>query len=291
MVLRFLFLEQGEVLTAPFLIDKMNSNTKESEEYKMEGEKKKSSLSTFLLFLAIVIIIALGCYIYKLYYEKTIAYEKIADLNSQIDSMKNNVDELQGTINNISNTINNSKNKTEDNKEYEEITEELEEKDVLYVTDAIKNDNNYILKGVIYTQYTITDKELKKALNDGFITINKEKYMISSGDSDNEYDLVKEDSDSVLYKVKKLKRNVYYLETQAQISDVWKLTNKYMEITLPIETKYSDDYEEHKTIDEVFKNYESTEPVDTTNPDGSKTFKFEFKKGKCVEVINVLTSV
>lgn len=40
------------------------------------------------------------------------------------------------------------------------ITEELDVMDVLYVTEAVKTDNYYTLKGVIYTAYILTTNEV-----------------------------------------------------------------------------------------------------------------------------------
>lgn len=62
-------------------------------------EKKKISLSTFFLILAIIVILAMGYFIYN---EKINTTEKIADLNNQINNLESTVNSLQETNNNIS---------------------------------------------------------------------------------------------------------------------------------------------------------------------------------------------
>lgn len=69
-------------------------------------EEKKSvkiSLSTFFLFIAIVVIIGMALYIYT---EKINSNKEIADLEANATNMQDKIDELQGKIDSISNTIN-----------------------------------------------------------------------------------------------------------------------------------------------------------------------------------------
>lgn len=262
-------------------------------------EEKKSlkiSLSTLLFFLAIIVIVVMGYFIYKFYNEKTTATEEITNLNNQISSLESTVNRLQETINNVSNTINNSQSnntETSDNK-YTKITDNLEGIDVLYVTNVVNNNNTCTLIGLLYTQYTLSHAELQQIINKGSMKINNENYIIKNSETSNEYDLYESNAEFPLYKIKQTNSNNYYLEAQAQISDVWKLTNEYKEITVSSDTKCSMvfDYEEkYNTVEDVFKNFNETEPLETINPDADKTFTFKFENGKCVEVINVLTSV
>lgn len=66
------------------------------------SEKKSVSLSTFLLFFSILVIIVMACYIYI---EKTNANKKIANLEANVTDMQNTICELRGKINTLSNTI------------------------------------------------------------------------------------------------------------------------------------------------------------------------------------------
>ena len=77
-------------------------------------EKKvtKINLSTLLLIFAIVVIIIMGMFIYKLNIEKENAIQKSVELQSQVDVLKNTVDTLQGKIDSISEIINMSKNES-----------------------------------------------------------------------------------------------------------------------------------------------------------------------------------
>lgn len=91
-------------------------------------EEKKSikiSLSTLFLILAIIAIIVMGIFIYKLYNERNIETEKAAELQSQVSSLNGTVSDLQSKINSISKTINsstsnktNTDNKSNNNKTY-----------------------------------------------------------------------------------------------------------------------------------------------------------------------------
>lgn len=70
-------------------------------------EKKtiKISLSTFFLILAIVVIIVMGFFMYKLYNEKSIATQKIEDLNNELNTLEKTVNDFQQKMDSISNTI------------------------------------------------------------------------------------------------------------------------------------------------------------------------------------------
>lgn len=252
----------------------------------MEEKKSfKMSLSNVLLFLAIIVILIMGYFIYKIYNEKIIATTEIDNLNKKISGLESIiVNELKET---------NINTETSDNK-YTKITEDLEEIDVLYVTDVINNNDTYTLRGVLYTRYTLSNEELQKILNKGTMKINDKNYTIKNSKDSNEYDLYELNSESPLYKIKQINSNSYYLEAQSQISDVWKLTDEYREITVSSNTKCSmffDDEKKYNTVKDVFENFDKTQPAETTNPDADKTFTFKFENGKCVEVNSVLTSI
>ena len=71
-----------------------------------EKNVTKISLSTFFLILAIIAIIVMGIFIYKLNNDKTAEIQKSTELQSQVNSLNSTVNDLQGKINNISETIN-----------------------------------------------------------------------------------------------------------------------------------------------------------------------------------------
>ena len=204
--------------------------------------------------------------------------------------------------NNISNTINNNtinkdnfvtNNENTTTNKYEEIINDLNEIDILYVTDVEKNDTTYTLKGVIYTQYTISSNELQEILDKRTIEIEGVNYIIKNSNTENEYDLYAGNALFSLYKIKPKDPNTYYLEAQAQISNVWKMTKEYKEITVFKDTKCSMFYDEenNNTVEDIFKNFGTVEPIQTTNPFSERSFCFRFENGECVEVINVLTSI
>lgn len=71
-----------------------------------ENKVTKISLSTFFLILAIIVIIVMGIFIYKLNNEKIAEIQKSTELQSQVNSLNGTVNDLQGKINSISETIN-----------------------------------------------------------------------------------------------------------------------------------------------------------------------------------------
>lgn len=77
-----------------------------------EKNVTKISLSTFFLILAIIAIIVMGIFIYKLNNDKTAEIQKSTELQLKVNSLNGTVSDLQGKINNISETINSSGNAT-----------------------------------------------------------------------------------------------------------------------------------------------------------------------------------
>lgn len=67
-------------------------------------EKKvtKISLSTFFLILAIIVIIIMSVFIYKLYNDKTAEVNKSNELQSQVNNLNSTINNLQGKIDSIS---------------------------------------------------------------------------------------------------------------------------------------------------------------------------------------------
>lgn len=85
-----------------------------------EKQATKISLSTFLLIIAIIAIIIMGVFIYKLNNDKTKEMQKSENLHSQVNSLNGTVSDLQGKISNISSTIN-SNSVTENQTETEQV--------------------------------------------------------------------------------------------------------------------------------------------------------------------------
>ena len=73
-----------------------------------EKNVTKISLSTFFLILAIIAIIVMGVYIYKLKIDKKSEIQKSTDLQTQVSDSNGTVSELQEKTNSISETINTS---------------------------------------------------------------------------------------------------------------------------------------------------------------------------------------
>ncbi len=76
-----------------------------------EKNNAKISLSTFFLILAIIAIIVMGIFIYKINNDKTSEIQKSTELQAQVNILNRTVSDLQGKIDNISNTINSNNSK------------------------------------------------------------------------------------------------------------------------------------------------------------------------------------
>ena len=77
-------------------------------------KEKKSlniSLSTFLLIIAIIVIIIMGILMCKFYNDKTKEIKKNANLQNDINRLNGTVSELQGKINSVSEILTNEDNK------------------------------------------------------------------------------------------------------------------------------------------------------------------------------------
>lgn len=75
-----------------------------------EKNVTKISLSTFFLILAVIAIIVMGIFIYKLNNDKTAETQKSAELQAQVNRLNGTVGELQGKINTISDTVSSKDN-------------------------------------------------------------------------------------------------------------------------------------------------------------------------------------
>lgn len=72
-------------------------------------EKKKFSYPTLFLFFTIILIAIMGYFLYEIYNEKLISEDKIAQLNTEISSLKSK----SSSINNIDNTTSNENDNSE----------------------------------------------------------------------------------------------------------------------------------------------------------------------------------
>lgn len=123
-----------------------------------ERKVTKISLSTFFLILAIILIILMSFFIFKLYNEKTELSEKSIKQNEKMSVLQNNVDNLTAESNKISTSINteNTKNNTSSNTK---TTEEKQSNSQLDLSSYIglwknstSNDYTYI--------YSINNNEI-----------------------------------------------------------------------------------------------------------------------------------
>lgn len=99
-----------------------------------EKNVKKISLSTCLLILALIVIIVMGVFIFKLYNDKTLEMQKNKDLSLEVSSLNNTVVELQEKLDTISNILNPSNSDSNSL-----VSKKDESKDWVYDAEYQKN--------------------------------------------------------------------------------------------------------------------------------------------------------
>lgn len=112
-------------------------------------EKKvtKISLLTFFLILAIIVIIIMGIFIYKLNNDKIVEIQKSAELQAQINNLNGTIIDLQGKINTISETINSNSSNENNN-----------------ITNNLDNESSSQNNSIENTSIKFSEKEIKDVL-------------------------------------------------------------------------------------------------------------------------------
>ena len=153
-----------------------------------EKNATKISLSTFLLIIAIIAIIVMGVFIYKLNNDKTAEIQKSTELQSQLNNLNGTVSDLQRKINNISETINTDtsalqKNTLSDNIQKDNNT--LFSIQGTYSVDDVNHEYNhgcdYIFSGNKVTLQTLDTKEGTFQVEGNKISITFNKFFDPEG--------------------------------------------------------------------------------------------------------------
>ena len=136
-------------------------------------EEKKSlkiSLSTFLLLIAILVIIVMAYFMYKLNNEKNAEIQKVTKLNNQVSSLESTTKNLQGKIDNVSNIVNNDAN-IKEKKNTDTITNEDAEK---IIKEEFKKIDELYFNPEKYLKVSKTaDEDSKYLINDYLQDISK----------------------------------------------------------------------------------------------------------------------
>lgn len=123
----------------------------------------KISLTTLLLLLAIIAIIVMGYFMYKLNNDKKAEAQKSTELQSQVDNLSNTVDELQGKINKVPENVP-SNDSTKDSTEYQISGTYYQENAQGDEPNYTFSGNNKVVYGSLWTcsgTYTIIDNTIK----------------------------------------------------------------------------------------------------------------------------------
>lgn len=112
-----------------------------------EKNEAKTNISTILLVVAIIVIIAMGYFVYKLYNEKTIETDKVSKLNSKISELENVQKNTDDSSDKIIDANENAEKSSSYTNEYrsnfsKSVVKELGEDNMIYVDLSGYDDNN-----------------------------------------------------------------------------------------------------------------------------------------------------
>ena len=275
-----------------------------------EKEPIKIKLSTVIIVFIFIILIAIVGYL---------AYKNNELRNKQIKSA-NDTNISQGNIENTnSNTENKNSNETIYNKEasneenidkraynsnnkvidqYKEITKELDEDEVLYITEVENNNGKYIIRGVIGNEY-FSENEMKEIINKGKVKVDDEVLKIEKIElekDEEEYQLpyILKNSQGAICGFNK-DGSKYHISKMSETSTAWKNTNQYRTIILDSDCAViiEDYFEDIETsLKKEFKDFKQKDIDDVGEifAWSNNLYRFEFKNGKCIKVIRVLTA-
>ena len=159
-------------------------------------EKKKISVSTILLILAIIAMAVMGVFMYKLNKDKAAEIQKSTKLQSEVSSLNETVKDLQGKIDTISKTISSLNDSSVDEEELSEENIKTQFKIAWSIFqnsyDVFKYDENDSIdlpvEGQLYTwkYYKITnyDQIVNKYISSSYSNLLDDMEMVIS---DNNY--------------------------------------------------------------------------------------------------------
>lgn len=159
-----------------------------------EKNVTKISLSTFFLILAIIAIIVMGVFIYKLNNDKTAEIQKSTELQAQVNSLNGTVSDLQGKIESISNTINTNSSSN--------------------ITNSTTNNNNSSNSNTINKENT--DKIAKELFEKGSRKIREAQYTDYY-----EYEAANPNVEKTINGRTYQKRNILYSEIEKKYSEIF----------------------------------------------------------------------
>lgn len=240
-------------------------------------EKKKVSVSLVLLIVALIVIAVLAYFLYE-------AYNKIAD-----DKDKNETNSISTDVQNEA--APESANTTVNTKidvipQYVTLMDKLNKDEVLYVTEAIENDDTYTINGIVYTKFVMTKTELDEIVNKGTYIYKDEELKVVKKDDKSKIDYEFygkwQDEERLNYIAREKEKGFYYIENTTENSTEWRMTNEHKTITLSKKIKVETD-DGTVTIDKKFKNFQKVSSEETYPP--TPAYTFSFKDGKCTKVV------
>ena len=254
------------------------------------GEKKtiKASLLTFFLILAIIAIVVMAYFLYKLNNEKIAETEKVADLQNEISN-------LETTDNNLNDKINNSDNSNvkEDNINYIEMTETNYKKYnsngyQFEIADMISNANNTVtIKGRVYKLKelpTLSKKQYQDLIDGKTITLMGYEMKINGSEDNVGHDFVIESTgDWMKFYVDQDSDGTGKLFDYTEAA-LYEGTDTYMQITVDKDIS-TESGSGNIPLKQYLNNWSGMAELKDTEMLPSYNTEFIFENGKCSSIV------
>ena len=168
-----------------------------------EKNVTKISLSMFFLILAIIAIIVMGIFIYKLNNDKTAEIQKSTELQAQVNNLNGNVKDLQSKIDSINNTINsNTSSSTPNQKE----TSNVDNQKSVFTKGIYKHENTKVTfddtKFNIYLDENFSLNGIYEIIDNKTIMCNISEYTFNDPDGIKRHDVDKNEKWSISFNIK-----------------------------------------------------------------------------------------
>lgn len=200
-----------------------------------EKNTTKISLSTFLLILAIIVILGMGVFIYKLNNDKSLEIQKSTELQTKINSLNDTVTDLQGKTNSISETVEKQSTTPETNKS--EIVKEKNNNTIKELTSSeilksiySNNNGNFTMK---FSYITITSR-FNNNESEVEVVVNENKF----GDVTGKVKLLNHTSEGNVKLHEKIVDVLFDVNTEGSISTITLLTSNGKAYTTPWDYRY-----------------------------------------------------
>ncbi len=253
-----------------------------------ENKVKRISLSTFLLIIAIIVIIIMAYFLYKINNERIVKTEEVISLQNEVSNLESKVNSLNEKINNNSNTNN-------DNINYIEMTEANYQ---TYnsngyrfeISDMISNtDSTVTIKGRVYKLKdlpTLSQKQYQDLLEGKTITLMDYEMKISEDENgkDSGHDfLIESTGDWIKFYVDQNSDGTGKLSDYTEAA-LYESTDIYMQITVDNSISTKSGYGDI-SLKQYLNNWIGKKELKDTELLPGYNTEFIFENGKCSSIL------